>query len=334
MIKKYFALLLCLIIILSMVSCEWSEDQDPPSQKDHVSNTAEQATNAKRAMELYEAAIRDEICVLDERSGEIQLKDLRFSSNDTSLDTCKLLRKAILDVDRDGVNEYVIQSPDQEYILLRAKNDKVYSYRLDTREFYHFNTDGSFHWYETSETGGWACGLNRIVFDGDALTERSIYRLQYSKDPTSYEYFVEGRSVTENEYDSYRAQSIRYERMKFSQFELTSTYPITAEQAWNLANEYWGHQDGRSECGAGTVWTANIALIDTPNSDTEEYRFAFQVEWSSGGGQEGQECMPPYDVQRKDLDQRDYGRDPSVHLRSQRQGCFRRGSDRNRQTTF
>ena len=77
-------------------------------------------------------------------------------------------------------------------------------------------------------------------------------------------------------------------------------YPITAEQAWNLANEYWDHQDGRSECSAGTIWTAQIVLIDTPNSETDYYRVAFQVEWNTGGGQEGYECMPPYDIQLKD----------------------------------
>ena len=77
-------------------------------------------------------------------------------------------------------------------------------------------------------------------------------------------------------------------------------YPITAEQAWDLANAYWDHQDGRTDCAAGTVFTARIVLIDTPDSDTNEYRFAFQVESTSNGGGEGDECKPPYHVNSYD----------------------------------
>jgi hypothetical protein len=93
---------------------------------------------------------------------------------------------------------------------------------------------------------------------------------------------------------------VRYEKMKFSQFELTSTYPITAEKAWDLANAYWDHQDGCKDAGAGTTWTAKIELIDTPNAEREYYRFAFQVESTSNGGGEGDECKPPYQIKMYD----------------------------------
>ena len=250
-------------------------------------------TESEIAMEMYEAAINDKVGVFDEHLGETKLKSLRFTDNDTRLDECKLLQKAILDVDQNGVNEYVIKSPDNEYIILRYYNGKVYSYWLDTYDFYNFNTDGSFHWYDSSESEGWECGLSKIVFDEERLNQKSIYCLKYSKNPTKYEHFVGGEAVTGNEYDSYR-NNIRYERIKFSQFELTCTYPITAEQAWNLANAYWDHQDGKSECSAGTIWTAKIVLTDTPNTETDHYRFAFQVECSSNGGMDGYECMPPH----------------------------------------
>ena len=73
-------------------------------------------------------------------------------------------------------------------------------------------------------------------------------------------------------------------------------YPITSEQAWNLANAYWDNQDGSSDCAAGTIFTARIVLIDTPNPDANYYRFAFQVEWYSSGGIDGYESMPPYHI--------------------------------------
>ncbi|MBQ9113288.1 MAG: hypothetical protein IJY08_06880 [Clostridia bacterium] len=310
--KKYIALLLCLIMILSLFSCRASEDQNNSSSNESTGssdikddstnddNITPQPSEAEIAMEMYEAAINDEIYVVDERSGEIKMKSLRFTSNDTSLDECKLLKKAIVDIDQDSVNEYVIKSPNNEHIILRYYNGKVYSYWLDTCDFYNFNTDGTFYWYDSSAAEGWECGLNKAIFDGEGLSIKSIYSLKYSKNPTKYEYFVEEEAVTNDEYDTYRAHNIRYERVKFSQFELKHLYPITAEQAWNLANAYWDNQDGNAERSAGTIWTARIVLIDTPNSETNYYRFAFQVEWNSGGGREGHECMPPYDIQSHD----------------------------------
>ena len=295
--KKLVAALMCLMMVLSLFSCNTNDQKDETT----TGTTNDTPTSSNDiAMQMYEAAIHDEICVFDERVGEVKLKALRFTSNDTRLDECKLLTNAILDVDQDGVNEYVIKSPSQEYIILRYYNGKVYSYWLDTNDFYHFNTDGSFHWYDPTETEEWACGLNKIVFDGETLNIKSIYSIQYSENPTKYEYFVEGETVAEDEYYDHRSQNNSKKRMKFSQFELTCSHPITAEQAWNLANAYWDNQDGRSECSAGTIWTAKIALIDTPNSETNYYRVAFQVEWSTGGGLEGYECMPPHTIREHD----------------------------------
>ncbi len=170
---------------------------------------------------------------------------------------------------------------------------------MDTGDFYNFNTDGSFHWYNSSEAEEWACGLNKIIFDGETLNEKSICRLKFSKKTTKYEYFVEGEAVTEDEYDTYR-NNIRYERMKFSQFELTHFYPITAEKACNLANAYWDNQDGRTDVAAGTVFTARIVLIDTPNFETNYYRVAFHVESTSNGAGEGDECKPPHHINSHD----------------------------------
>ncbi len=280
--KKYIAFLLCFIMTLSLFSCDLNENQ-----------------NAESAMEMYEAAIKGEICVFDERIGETKLESLRFTSNGLSLDEYKLLKKAVADIDGDGVSEYVIQSPNKEYIILRYYNGKVYSYRLDTGNYYIFNTDGTFYWYDPSAGGGKECGLNKIIFDGETLNTKPIYSLKYSANPTKYEYFVEEEAVTEDEYYAYRTDNIRYEKMKFSYFEITCSYPITAEQAWNLANEYWDNQDGRMDGAAGSVYTARIVLTDTPSADSEYYRVAFQVE-RAPNVMEWQGIMPPREVELKD----------------------------------
>ena len=174
--KKHIVFLLCLIMILSLFSCESNNNQEDRSSNENTdsSDVSEDSTNdiseAEIAMQMYEAAINDEICVVDEHLGEIKLKDCRFPSNNTELDECKLLTKAILDIDQDGVNEYVIKSPDNDHIVLHYHNGKVYSYCLGISDFYNFNTDGTFYWYDSSEAGEWECGLNKIIFDGSTVT--------------------------------------------------------------------------------------------------------------------------------------------------------------------
>ena len=174
--KKYIAFLLCLMMVLSLVSCKSNEDQDTLSQNENndtapsglveSDNTSTQISDAEKAMKMYEAAINDEICVIDEHLGEIKLKDCRFPSNNLRLGECEILNKAILDMDGDGINEYVIQSPDKDHIVLHYYDGKVYSYGFDNRSFHNLNTDGSFYWREHYGSENWTRGLNQIAFDG------------------------------------------------------------------------------------------------------------------------------------------------------------------------
>ena len=82
--------------------------------------------------------------------------------------------------------------------------------------------------------------------------------------------------------------------------EMIGSYPVTAEQAWSLANEYWDGQNGSRDCGAGTVWTAKITVSDTPIQDGKYYTADFLVEWRSNVGRDDGESTEPYYVQTKD----------------------------------
>ena len=319
--KKHIAFLLCLLMMLSLFSCNVDKeaDTDPatddsankeqntiqPSDDtatDNNANTDDDTTTDEPiferteenyiAMRMYTAVIKGEACIIDEHLGEINLKDYHFPSNNTRLEECKLLEKAMLDVDGDGIREFVIKSSDQEYVILRCYNDKVYSYCLNGCDYYKFNTDGTFYWDITSTM---ECGLSKITFEGDSLNVRSLYSL---KDPMQCKYFVDGKAVTAKEYHNYR-DGFRAVAMDFSYLDLTPLYPINAEQAWNLANDYWDKQDGNRDYGAGNVWTNRIVLIDIPSSDTDYYRVSLQEERYSRA-QEGYECMPPRFVKEKD----------------------------------
>ena len=325
--KKLAAVLICLLMVLSLYSCRTSDleggettastDQKMEETTASTDQKMEETTEAINpdekfpdvvngllppidddTLQMYKAAFSGEACVIDERLGETELKKLTFRSSNTALGETPLLRKTIVDVDRDGIYEYVIQSPEQEYVILRCYNGKVYSYHLDTCDFYLFNTDGSFYWCNSPHTRGMECGLTEILFDRDGLKLKPLYGLECLE--YSEVYYVEGKVATSSEYYTYRNSLSFKDSVTFSPFELTCSYPVTAEQAWNLANAYWDYQDGCAECSAGTIWTARIVLIDTPNSDTDDYCFAFRVESNSGGGLEGYECVPPHSVREYD----------------------------------
>ena len=150
--KKYIAFLLCLMMILSLFSCNSKENQPTPLQNENTNDTSTQISEAAKAMGMYEAAIKGEICVFDEHLGEVKLKACRFPSDNLRLDECEILSKAILDMDEDGINEYVIQSPDKDHIILHYHDGKVYSYCFDSSNFYNLNTDGSFYWSYSYES--------------------------------------------------------------------------------------------------------------------------------------------------------------------------------------
>ena len=172
---------MCLVLILSLISCQFTENQDDLSSNENTdsSDSNHDSTNDlssnentgssdlnndstsdnntilayenEIAMKTYEAAINDEICVVDESLREINLKDCRFPSDNLRLGECEILYKAILDMDGDGINEYIIQSEAKDHIVLHYHDGKVYSYCFDSKSFFNLNTDGSFYWIDSYE---------------------------------------------------------------------------------------------------------------------------------------------------------------------------------------
>lgn len=273
--KKIVAVFVCLMMVLSLFSCRTNDRND---EETVTTNDIPTSLN-DIAIQMYEAAICDEICVIDEYLGEIKLKSCRIPSDNTRLDECKLLTKAILDLDGDGVDEYVIKASDHDHIVLHYYNGKVYSYGFYINRL---NADGTFYWSDASVAGDWQGGLDKIIFEGETLTTKNIYRIEYPEqsvinyyETEGYEFYINGEAVTESEFfdfDRYRTN------MVFTPFEWSSSYPITAEQAWNLANAYWNNIDGSREGAAGTLVVYKVVLFDVPITNTDHYHIALQAE--------------------------------------------------------
>ncbi len=304
--KKIVSLLLCLIAVLSLFSCESNQNQDDLSQneetafsdmvesEDTADNTTIQVSEAERAMEMYEAAIKGEICVFDESLDEVKLEDCRFPSNHLRLGECEILSKAILDMDQDGINEYVIQSEAKDHIVLHYYNGKVYSYCFDSGNFYNLNSDGSFYWIDSYESENRSRGLNQLSFDGSSLSIKEIYKISppYSD---SYEFYMGGKQITHEEFLDYDMSNHKTEAT-FYPFDISCEYPISSEKACELASNHWQIENGMSEGAAGTRIVHRIVILEKPNNDTLNYRIRWQMEGYHNHVPDSYCSLPPYDI--------------------------------------
>ncbi len=250
------------------------------------------------AMEMYEAAIKGEICVFDERLGEVKLEDCRFPNHNLRLGECEILSKAILDMDGDGINEYVIQSETKDHIVLHYYNGKVYSYGFDNRHFYNLNTDGSFYWSDSYESENWAHGLNQITFNGSSFSIKEIYRIKHISPLDFYEnleFYVDGKQFTSREFSDYYGSNHKAVAT-FSPLDISCEYPISSEKAYELASNHWGFESGMSEGAAGTRIVHRIVILEKPNSDTLSYRICWQMEGYRSHVPDSPYSLPPKSV--------------------------------------
>ena len=307
LMKKLVAVLMCLMMVLSLASCDFNRDPDDLSQNEDKSesdvnddnntngNTDSSDANdnsendtvipqhpeAEIAMQAYQAAINDEICVVDENLGEIKLKDCRFPSDNVRLGDCEILYKAILDMDGDGLNEYVIQSETKDHIVLRYYNGKVYSYCFESNDFFNLNNDGSFYWIDSYELDNCTRGYNRIDFDGSSCRIKELYRIKqtsrYDYGDSDHEYYVDGKQITREEFQDYYDSYCRNKRlMTFSPLDISCEYPISSEKACEIASNYWGVKSGMEDGAAGSTYVSEIIVLEKPNNDTQSYHIGCQ----------------------------------------------------------
>ena len=297
-----------LLSLLCMASCNATPAETPLQStlqttpaEDPLKSTSqtppiEMSPENAIAMQMYESAIKGGICVLDERLCEINLSACQFPSDNMRLDECDFLSKAILDIDGDGINEYVIQSKEKDHIILRYYNGKVYSYCFESKNFYNLNTDGSFYWSDSQELENWYHGLNRITFDGSSLQIKEIYRVKHTSPFEIYEeleFYIDGKQITRKEF----LQGFTYrESMMFTPLDLSCEYPISSEKAYELASKYWEVQSGMTDGAVGTLYLYRVVILEKPNGDIPVYRVGLQVEQYHNHVPDSWYSLPTYSV--------------------------------------
>ena len=276
--KKYVAFLLCLIMILSLISCDINNNHEDLSSNENggLSDVNDDSTNDdnitpsvsenEKAMQMYEAALKNEIRVCESDIEEWNyLKDCKTPYNRIPLCELERMGYVYIDIDGDSINELVIDCGDT--LLLRYYEGTIYVYPFTFRQLYNLNTDGSYYWNHTGQD--FEYGEKQIYFEGTELKAKELYRIVNDGEPNA-EYYVEGKPVTQEELQKYIEDNPKTQ-LVFLPLEVSLQKKITSEEALQIASEYWETEDGFTDYGAGSMWIWHIILLDDRSSEENGY---------------------------------------------------------------
>ena len=287
--KKIIAAALCLIMLLSLFSCNHNNgnitdlsdndtsdttttffDEDRTDMGDK--NTEEQPSENESlqnqmALQAYGKAIRNEINVyypLINSATPSETYFERICGAEKGTPTAQ----ALVDMDNDGIEELIL-SYDSFFILLHLENDKVYGTDFHLSSMETIYTDGSFSWSHTDDIFGYECGISRISFANGIKKVEELCRTEgISK------FFIGGVQVTKDKYYDYLDESERTP-ITFTTFD-TDFLDGNELKAIKIASNYWGINDGDFDSERGLRYRVICKRkIDERWYEISLYRFVY-----------------------------------------------------------
>ena len=245
-------------MLLSLVSCNETNDELDAQLSDDVENTTVQETpkntivpdntedsvidtvQNEQARQAYGMALRNEINIyypiLDSMTpAETYFERIR------GVEKGNPTRQTLIDMDKDGVQELVL-AYEYFYILLHFENGMVYGTDFDLNSMETIYTDGSFAWSHTDDIFGYECGISRVSFVNGLKKIEELCRAEGNS-----KFFISGIQVTKKQYNDYLNKSERTP-IAFTAFDITAfDTDFLYNNEWKaikLASEYWGIKDG------------------------------------------------------------------------------------------
>ena len=152
-------------------------------------------TESEIAMEMYEAALKNEIKVYETDIEEYSyLKDCKTPYNRIPLCELERMGYVYMDVDGDRINELVIDCGDT--LILRYYEGCVYVYPFTFRGINSLHTDGSYSWNDTGVN--FEYGEDKLAFEGAELKAKELWRIVNDGEPNA-EYYIDGKQVSHEE---------------------------------------------------------------------------------------------------------------------------------------
>ena len=161
---------------------------------------------------------------------------------------------AVMDLDRDGINEMVVWpvggEPDDTteigytvgYFIFRRQGDKVTVHYIGWRPMQNLKADGTFEW----SSSAWNAGISRLIDIDTFETEDITWFDTPSVDDDNY--FVDGLRATREEFEAaYAAQSAKPEPAWY-------TYAGGVLSPWRPDNLELAAQTGDRDSGEAKLW--------------------------------------------------------------------------------
>ena len=263
--KSIIVILVCFLLSVSLFGCRQSTPEHSETQstnEDIPESTDAVTTEEEIALEMYEKAVRGKIFVHNEYQGEIELKDCLLPGLLKRMEESIVDRKAIIDLDGDGVCEYVIESSLGDSVVLHYFENKVYAYTFSFRNFNNLHTDGSYFWNSTMEDG-LDYGASRLRFEGSELIIEPIYTVVNDEKENTV-YYIGEDEVTKQEFSTFLDQTCK-EFVEYSAFEAPWKKTITESEALEIAEDYWKIKSGDVDRETGYTFALIPKYCETGN---------------------------------------------------------------------
>ena len=261
--KKKLIFMLCLLMCVSMFSCEEKSSdenvqetsavtfsgensgfEDSDTDENHNTQNTQNTLSAKRelAIQAYEAVIKNERKLQYPLYDSSNTKECYFKEAFYIGKNHDVLQ-ALVDMDEDGIEEMVTKNIYTSKItLLHYENDTVYGYDLIMNAMQTIYSDGSFYWSYYDGSLGDEYGISRISFVNGRLKFQELCRVENDAN-----FYLNGIQVDPQVYQSYIKDSSR-EEIEFVPFDVFS---MSEQEALEIASEYWGIKNGEFDSETG-----------------------------------------------------------------------------------
>ena len=287
--RKIVAAALCLIMLLSLFSCNHNNgnitdlsdndisdttttlfDEDRTDMGDK--NTEEQPSENESlqnqmALQAYGKAIRNEINVYYPLINSATPFETYFERI-YGVEKCNPTRQTLIDMDKDGIKELIL-AYDGFFILLHFENDIVYATDFNFASMGTIYTDGSFSWSHTDDIFGYECGISRVSFVNGIKKVEELCRTEGDS-----KFFIGGVQVTKDKYYDFLDESERTP-ITFTTFD-TDFLDGNELKAIKIASDYWGINDGDFDSERGLRYRVICKRkIDERWYEISLYRFVY-----------------------------------------------------------
>lgn len=210
--NKLISLLLAGIVLVGLCGCNTASNilEGADNSTATTTTTASQTTTPNNQMfldisKLFMPIINDQqsFCVADynipDGVSHYYLSDFLTKRQDT------VKRYTLIDMDGDNQEELIMELVrEEDKLIIRKDESSFIGFHFGLRGMYRINLDGSFLW---NTKAGKIFGCSKLQFNGNEYNEIELWRVELNEDNTTFEYFVDGKSVSEEYFNSKAVES-------------------------------------------------------------------------------------------------------------------------------